>query len=86
VRRPQFCDEPKYAGKQMSRNGDLGHLEGDVVALAEDDASEIVAVVIERRLRVEAGSSSLNDAERSPLRFIACGPLPNHRAVNSISR
>src|SRR5262249_55038955 len=30
--RPQLCDEPQYLLEQLSRDGDLGHLEGDPVA------------------------------------------------------
>ena len=33
--RPQFRDQPQDVGEQSSRNGDLGHLEGDIAAVAD---------------------------------------------------
>ena len=35
-RRPQFRDQPQDVGEQISWNGDLGHLEGDIAAVADD--------------------------------------------------
>ena len=32
---PQFRDQPQDVGKQISRDGDLGHLEGDIAAVAD---------------------------------------------------
>ncbi|HEX3495583.1 MAG TPA: hypothetical protein VHT02_00150 [Methylocella sp.] len=32
--RPQLRDRPQYLGEQISRDSDLGHLEGDVAAVA----------------------------------------------------
>ncbi len=34
--RPQLRDQPQYLGEQISRDSDLGHLEGDVAAVAHD--------------------------------------------------
>ena len=34
-RRPQFSDQTQDLGKQHSRHGDLGHLEGDVATVAD---------------------------------------------------
>jgi hypothetical protein len=35
-RRPKFRDQPQDIGEQTSRNRDLGHLEGDIAAVADD--------------------------------------------------
>jgi hypothetical protein len=35
-RRPQLGDQPQYLGEQISRDSDLGHLEGNVAAVAHD--------------------------------------------------
>jgi hypothetical protein len=32
--RRKFCDQPQDVGEQVSWNGDLGHLEGDIAAVA----------------------------------------------------
>ena len=34
--RPQFGDQPQDLGEQHPRNGDLGHLEGDIAAVADE--------------------------------------------------
>ncbi len=34
--RPQLRDQPQYLGEQISRDSNLGHLEGDVAAVAHD--------------------------------------------------
>jgi hypothetical protein len=33
---PQFGDQPQDLGEQRPRHGDLGHLEGDIAAVADD--------------------------------------------------
>ena len=35
-RRPKFGDQPQDVGEELSRDGDLGHLEGDIVAVSDD--------------------------------------------------
>ena len=33
---PEFRNQPQDAGKQISRDGGLGHLEGGITAVADD--------------------------------------------------
>ena len=40
-RRPQFGDQPQDLGEQHSRHGDLGHLEGDIAAVADDPRADL---------------------------------------------
>jgi len=40
-RRPQFGDQPQDLGEQHSRNGDLGHLEGDIAAVADELGADL---------------------------------------------
>jgi hypothetical protein len=35
-RQSQFRDEPQNVGEQIPWDGDLGHLEGDITAVADD--------------------------------------------------
>jgi hypothetical protein len=46
---PQFRDQPH--GEQISRNGDLGHLEGDVAAMPDDLRADLDELLLESRQR-----------------------------------
>jgi hypothetical protein len=39
--RSQFRDQPQDIGQQSSRSGDLGNLEGDITALADDPRADL---------------------------------------------
>jgi hypothetical protein len=38
---PQLCDQPQNLLEQMPGNGDLGHLEGDTAAMADDLGADL---------------------------------------------
>jgi hypothetical protein len=48
---PQFRDQPQDIGEQSSRNGDLGHLEGDVTAVADDLRADLNQLLLQARQR-----------------------------------
>ena len=50
-RRPQFRDQPQDVGEQVSRNGDLGHLEGDIAAVADDLRADLDQLFLQARQR-----------------------------------
>jgi hypothetical protein len=39
--RPQFGDKPQHLGEQDSRDGDLGQLESDIAAVANDLGTDL---------------------------------------------
>ena len=39
--RPQFCDQPQDLGEHHSRHGDLGHLESDIAAVADEPGADL---------------------------------------------
>ena len=39
--RPQFCDEPQNLLEHLPWDGDLGHLEGDIAAVAHDFRADL---------------------------------------------
>ena len=50
-RRPQFRDQPQDVGEQISRDGDLGHLERDVTTVAHDLRANLDQPFLESRQR-----------------------------------
>jgi len=49
--RPQFCYQPQDVGKQISQDGDLGHLECDVAAMADDFRADFDELPFQGRQR-----------------------------------
>ena len=47
----QFRDQPQDVGKQFSRDGDLGHLECDVAAMADDLRANFDELLFQGRQR-----------------------------------
>src|SRR5580704_12868386 len=55
---PQFRDQPQDVGKHISRDGDLGHLECDVAAMADDlraDFDELLLQVVSDQSLIGSG-------------------------------
>jgi hypothetical protein len=50
-RRPQLRDEPQDVGEQISRNGDFGHLKGDIAAMAYDLRTDLDQLFLQARQR-----------------------------------
>ena len=50
-RRPQFRDQPQDVGEQASRDGDFGHLEGDITAVADDFRADLDEFFLQARQR-----------------------------------
>jgi hypothetical protein len=48
---PQFGDHAQDVGEESSRNGDIGHLEGDIAAVADDLRSDLDQLFLEARQR-----------------------------------
>ena len=46
-RRPQFGDQPQDLGEQHPRHGDLGHLEGDIAAVADDLRADLDQLLLQ---------------------------------------
>jgi hypothetical protein len=49
---PQFRDQPQDIGEQISRDGDLGHLECDVAAVANDLRADLDEFLLQARQRL----------------------------------
>ena len=45
--RPQFGDQPQDLCKQHPRHGDLGHLEGDIAAVADDLRADLNQLLLQ---------------------------------------
>jgi hypothetical protein len=50
-RRPQFRDEPQNVGEEVSGDRDVGHLEGDVAAVADDLRADLDQLFLQARQR-----------------------------------
>ena len=50
-RRPQFGNEPQDVGEEVSRDRDLGHLEGDIAAVADDLRADLDQLLLQARQR-----------------------------------
>ena len=50
-RRPQFRDHPQNVCKEIFGDGDLGHLEGDITAVAHDLRADFDELLFQRRRR-----------------------------------
>ena len=50
--RPQFSDQPQYLGEKGSRNGNLGHLEADIAAAADDLCSDLDQLLVQADQRL----------------------------------
>ena len=51
IRLPQFRDQPQEVGKQISRDGDLGHLKCDVAAMADELRADFDELLFQGRQR-----------------------------------
>src|SRR5262245_4836145 len=49
--RPQFRNEPQNLLEHLPCNGDLGHLEGDIAAVAHDFRADLDQLVLQTRQR-----------------------------------
>ena len=47
----QFRDHPQDVGEQISRNGDLGHLERDIAPMADDLRADLDELLLQTRQR-----------------------------------
>jgi hypothetical protein len=61
--RRKFCDQPQDVGEQVSWNGDLGHLEGDIAAVADDLRRSFAANAV--RLQLHALAYNLGNFLRT---------------------
>jgi hypothetical protein len=57
---PQFCDRPHDVGEELFGNGDLGHLECDVAAMADGAKAIVAAVTSAEAMQANSGGLGAN--------------------------
>jgi len=77
IRLPQFRDQPQEVGKQISRDGDLGHLKCDVAAMADELRADFDELLFQGRQRpslIESGVARVRRMKLTALQYAVRWP------------